>query len=219
MPNEPNELSISDLQFSDKLSEPEDNDRKVPNTPPIGRPRERDRMLVAAQLFRVMAKGGTLKSACQEVGIRPSAVIRWAATDRSFREAFHRAREQQAHAMVDEALSIADEVVGPKDLAAVARNRLRVDVRKWLASKLVPRLYGTRETLELGGSGVGAAVAVRVVFSAEGRGAVSPLARIASATDEPSTPTDEAVSDEELYSPEGDGTDTLPGPGGGGTTD
>lgn len=141
---------------------------------PTGRPRLHDRVAIAATLFRVMARGGTLKSACDAVNaetgakLKPEHIIRWAATDATFRESYSRAREQQAHAWADEMLTIAEEPVGYKDLAAAARNRLRIDTRKWLCSKIVPRLYGTREDLELDGP-KGAPIAVRVVFTSETR--------------------------------------------------
>jgi hypothetical protein len=78
-----------------------------------------------------------------------------------------RARELQAEYMAEDILTIADEecttVRADKhgtqddgdgktevvfDSTAVQRNRLRVDARKWLLSKLAPKKYGDKVTQE-----------------------------------------------------------------------
>jgi hypothetical protein len=62
-----------------------------------------------------------------------------------------RAREAQADAIFDECLDIADD--GSNDFMgedekyngdAVARSKLRVDTRKWMAGKLAPKKYGDK---------------------------------------------------------------------------
>ena len=76
---------------------------------------------------------------------------------------YTRAREDRADKLADELVAISDEVeVSARyegeevrlslDAAAVARNRLRVDARKWVASKLKPRVYGDKldVTAEIG---------------------------------------------------------------------
>ena len=88
-----------------------------------------------------------------------------------FTEQYARAREAQADNMAEEILSIADEECtmvradkhGSKDddgsgntevlfdATAVARNRLRVDARKWLASKMAPKKYGDKIQAEHSG--------------------------------------------------------------------
>jgi hypothetical protein len=71
---------------------------------------------------------------------------------------YARAREDQADTLADEIVGISDEsaitakVDGEEvrfalDATAVARNRLRVDARKWVAAKLKPRKYGDRQVL------------------------------------------------------------------------
>jgi hypothetical protein len=58
-------------------------------------------------------------------------------------------------AMVDETMRLADEppstnpITGAIDSASVAKQRLQVDTRKWLLSKLAPKKYGDR--LEVAG--------------------------------------------------------------------
>jgi hypothetical protein len=88
-----------------------------------------------------------------------SAVCRWLATNDTFREQYARAREAQAETLADEILDIADD--GTNDWMAdkeaeegfryngdaVQRSRLRVDSRKWLAAKMLPKKYGDSATV------------------------------------------------------------------------
>jgi hypothetical protein len=91
-----------------------------------------------------------------------STVRAWALDDRAgFSAQYARAREIGYHAMADETLEIADSAQGDyvaKDLGDnvtvevvdhehIARSRLRVDTRKWLLSKALPKVYGDRVAL------------------------------------------------------------------------
>lgn len=134
----------------------------------------RDREADIAVILDELIAGESLKAICRRDDMPGFAtVMRWLAEDsesgRSFRDRYARAREAQAEAMADEILSIADEecttvradkhgsrdddgdgnTVVVFDSAAVQRNRLRVDARKWLLSKLIPKKYGDK--LELAG--------------------------------------------------------------------
>lgn len=73
---------------------------------------------------------------------------------------YARAREDRADHYADEIVAIGDEatvedvldangeVVGVRfDAVAVARNKLRIDARKWVASKMKPKVYGERTTV------------------------------------------------------------------------
>jgi hypothetical protein len=70
---------------------------------------------------------------------------------------YARAREMQAHALVDDLAAISDD--GTNDWVAnndpenpgyavngehIQRSRLRVDARKWAASKILPKVYGDK---------------------------------------------------------------------------
>lgn len=103
-------------------------------------------------------------------------VMRWLADESStkLREQYACARETQADSLAEEILDIADEdcakvranpfgIPGDEDgnvevifdATAVARNRLRVDARKWLASKMAPKKYGDKVLAEHTGAGGG----------------------------------------------------------------
>jgi hypothetical protein len=81
------------------------------------------------------------------------SVFRWLAANEDFRQQYARAREAQADFMAEEILQIADD--GRNDTYqtddgefvnhdVIARSRLRVDARKWLAAKMAPKKYGDK---------------------------------------------------------------------------
>lgn len=86
-----------------------------------------------------------------------SQIMRWIDADENLCEKYTRAREAQADFMADEIVEISDseaEVVvdqngvARKDSADIQHKRLRVDARKWTASKLKPKKYGDKVTTE-----------------------------------------------------------------------
>jgi len=79
--------------------------------------------------------------------------MRWLDAHESFRENYARARQDQADFLAEEIVQIADDGSndtyltedGPKtNQDVIARSRLRVDARKWYASKLAPKKYGEK---------------------------------------------------------------------------
>ncbi|HWE98843.1 MAG TPA: hypothetical protein VG248_03515 [Caulobacteraceae bacterium] len=90
-----------------------------------------------------------------------TTVMRWLDQFPEFREQYARARERQADLLVDEALEIADDTSGDvimgkhgpmMDAEFVARSKLRVETRKWMAGKLAPKKYGEASRVELTGA-------------------------------------------------------------------
>ncbi len=77
-------------------------------------------------------------------------------SNEDFRKRYAISREQQAERMAEELLDIADDgsndtQVDEKgrrivDFDHINRSRLRVDTRKWIASKLLPKKYGDKTT-------------------------------------------------------------------------
>jgi hypothetical protein len=75
-----------------------------------------------------------------------------------FAEQYARARELQAERFADDIIEIADDksedVYGELEMpnsVAVARAKLRIDSRKWIASKLLPKKYGDKLQTEVSG--------------------------------------------------------------------
>lgn len=92
-----------------------------------------------------------------------STVYGWLAkVDHPFSERYARAREIQAERFADEMADIADDATGDvagelgiPNSVAVQRAKLRIDTRKWIASKLLPKKYGDKVTQEHTGEGGG----------------------------------------------------------------
>jgi hypothetical protein len=76
-------------------------------------------------------------------------VLRWVSQNAEFREQYAKAREIQAETLADDIVTIADGPTEGDDSIKTARDRLRVDSRKWVASKLLPKKYGDKQTTVL----------------------------------------------------------------------
>lgn len=92
--------------------------------------------------------------ACQAAGVPHSTFIGWVNEDAALADRYARAREELIERIAQETIDIADAPVattdkGGIDSAAVQKQRLQVDTRRWLLSKLAPKRYG--EKLELSG--------------------------------------------------------------------
>jgi hypothetical protein len=57
---------------------------------------------------------------------------------------YARAKEESADHLAEEIMEIADEAMNALTSEQVQAARLRVDARKWIASKLKPKKYGER---------------------------------------------------------------------------
>ena len=83
-----------------------------------------------------------------------STVYRWLSLHDEFRDKYARARDDQADTLADEIIAIADEQhevvseTGKVFDPEVNRDKLRVDARKWIASKLKPKKYGDKTEVE-----------------------------------------------------------------------
>jgi hypothetical protein len=109
----------------------------------------------AAALCARIAEGESLRSICKSEDMPGMVtVFSWLGDPRyeDFRKQYESARQVGLESWADEILDIADEPVGSTttgatDSGAVQKQRLRVDSRKWLLSKLVPKKYGERTTI------------------------------------------------------------------------
>ncbi len=71
-------------------------------------------------------------------GISATAIIERVQDSDAFRKRYARAKEIQMETMADELLALADQA----DKDTYNAQRLKVDTRKWLLSKLIPKVYG-----------------------------------------------------------------------------
>jgi hypothetical protein len=115
---------------------------------------------IADLICERIADGESLRKICMDENLPDKAtVFRWLAKHDAFCDQYARAREAQADTLADEILDISDD--GRNDTYesdsgtltnhdVIARSRLRVDARKWLASKMAPKKYGDK--LAVGGA-------------------------------------------------------------------
>lgn len=126
-----------------------------------GRPTDYTEEL-AAHICTELAAGRSLRDVCNDDDMPAESTVRaWAVEDRNgFSAQYTKAREIGYQSMADELLEIADdgrndwmERRGEEDAGwqangeHIQRSRLRVDTRKWMLSKVLPKVYGEKVTV------------------------------------------------------------------------
>lgn len=127
----------------------------------MGRPSDFSQETADAICEAIASSNKGLETICSAEGMPGvSTVFRWLAAHESFRDNYARAREAQADFLADEMIAIADD--GSRDYTKdedghevvdhdhIQRSKLRVDARKWIASKLKPKKYGDKVDLTHG---------------------------------------------------------------------
>jgi len=112
---------------------------------------------LAATICQRMAEGESLRSICEDVDMPGQrTVFRWLCDGEheEFWQQYARAREMQAEHFAGEIIEIADSSASDRftddkgkvlvDHEVVARDRLRVDTRKWLMARMAPKKYGDK---------------------------------------------------------------------------
>lgn len=116
---------------------------------------------VADLICEDLIEGKSLRSILRNNEHLPSAptIFKWLGENAAFADQYARAREAQADTLFDETLDIADD--SSKDWEerkhfagddespqvngeAIARAKLRIDTRKWIAAHLRPKKYGEK---------------------------------------------------------------------------
>jgi hypothetical protein len=106
----------------------------------LGRPSEFSEE-EADRICSWIAEGRSLKSYCRLEHRSMETVYRWLRERRDFRERYARAHDDRADSLADEITDIADDVT-QGTMEEIQAARLRVDTRKWIASKLKPMKWG-----------------------------------------------------------------------------
>lgn len=116
---------------------------------------------VADSVCNLLAQGKSLRAACADVSASPVTILRWVKAHEGFSEQYAHARELGYMLLADEIIAIADTpVVATKSVSkasgleitegdAVDRSRLMVDARKWMLSKMLPKVYGEKQSIEI----------------------------------------------------------------------
>lgn len=134
--------------------------------PKVGRPTKYTDKL-ADKFCSEVAKGYSSRTICKDAAMPCLATIfNWLRTNTEFLAQYEKAKEEQADALAEDMLDIADDGTNDwverqgKDGSTyivlnnehVQRSRLRVDTRKWIASKLKPKKYGDKTAVEHSGN-------------------------------------------------------------------
>jgi hypothetical protein len=77
----------------------------------------------------------------------PVNFLRWLTENDSWDKQYVRACQVRADLMFDELLEIADSE--PPDILRVQDNKLKIDTRKWILSRMNPKKYGDKNTVEI----------------------------------------------------------------------
>lgn len=143
------------------MAAPKGNKYGVGN-PNSGRPTIYSDELANIIFEKISTTTRSLKTICSDETLPDvGTVLRWLRDNEAFRNQYARAKEEQADLMTEEMVDIADDgsndtiqtKMGPmEDREWTSRSKLRVDTRKWIASKLKPKKYGDKITQELTGS-------------------------------------------------------------------
>jgi hypothetical protein len=115
----------------------------------------------ADRLCELIAQGVSLRKAAEEIGVHNSTPLLWCKANADFDQQYARAREIGYRLLAEEIIEISDDSSGdmletdngPKpNPEMVARSRLRVDSRKWMLSKMLPKIYGEKLDVNHGGN-------------------------------------------------------------------
>jgi hypothetical protein len=115
----------------------------------------------AVEICSRIASGEALTRVCQDdhlPGI--TTVYKWLVENATFAEHYTRARADQADTIADEIMLIADTEPDPN------RAKVRIDARKWIASKLKPQRYG--EKIDISGEISNKITAIRRIIVDDG---------------------------------------------------
>lgn len=106
---------------------------------------------------QIATSSTSTRNICKAHQIDPVTFYRWLQKDEDLRNQYARAKEDQVEFLIDEMLEIADD--GSNDLMTIVkgdmeyemenkevtnRSKLRLDTRKFIASKLKPKKYGDK---------------------------------------------------------------------------
>ena len=137
---------------------------------PVGRPPKSNKSAIQSAICKLtstttMSLHTVLKELAKKIDDVPhyDTIRDWIVTDKAFSDKYAKAKGEQLEMMAEELIDIADD--SSLDVAFteegkpfvdrehINRSRLRVDTRKWLLSKLVPKKYGDKHEVTGGDGG------------------------------------------------------------------
>ena len=145
---------------------------KSPKTPPKKTPKKNGRPSkytdkLADKICQMIAEGQSVRSICAKKDmISMQTFFRWLRENDKFREQYARACEERSYMHAEDIIEIADNATNDYmeklegdgyifNSENVQRSRLRIDTRKWLMSKLNPKVYGDKLDMTTNGNDIG----------------------------------------------------------------
>lgn len=112
---------------------------------PAGRPSSYTKEIGDAICHKIM-EGISVHKICEEESMPcPATLFKWLRTEGEFLDNYREAKENQADLFVEQLLEI------PDTEEDVQRAKLKVDVRKWAASRFNAKKYGDKMDMNHGG--------------------------------------------------------------------
>ncbi len=125
----------------------------------MGRPSLYSKELCDKICVELSSSSASLRSICDKEGMpHISSVMQWLNDNKEFSEQYARAREAQGSVLADEIIEIADATDNDNIVTEngvipntewIARSKLKVDARKWLATKLAPKKFGDTSKVDV----------------------------------------------------------------------
>lgn len=99
----------------------------------------------ASKVLQLLVSGQPMTPAkLRENGLpSPATIYRWTEENETFLHQYTRARQFQAHVYADQTIELSDTA----EDAGIAK--LQIDTRKWYASKIIPKLYGDKQLVDV----------------------------------------------------------------------
>lgn len=112
----------------------------------VGRPTTYTEEISEALCEEIASTSEGLEAICARRADFPAwrTVYQWIAKNPSFAQRYDRAREAQARLYVEEITPIADDTADASNPVVVQSAKLRIETRRWLASKLLADVYGDK---------------------------------------------------------------------------
>lgn len=109
----------------------------------------------------IASSSKSMSKICSELGVSYGTHLNWIRTNKEYLRLYAIAKEDQADLLAEEIIEIADDssndveeydlgdgIIGTRtNHEVIQRSRLRVDARKFIASKLKPKKYGDKMDL------------------------------------------------------------------------
>jgi hypothetical protein len=105
---------------------------------------------IQSEILTQIAEGKSIRTICKQDGMPVmSTIFYWLNENENFSEQYARAKRESADALVEDIIQMGDDILAGKYDPNAAR--VALDAKKWVASKLKPKVYGDKLDLTTDG--------------------------------------------------------------------